>query len=248
MYIHQITCRGKQHEHYCEDYTIYNRIGQNRLLLAVLDGCTNGSQSWFASALTGKILRKIAYQHFYLEYAQKMSLSLNMLLEAVVKEVFQKLQQFKSQLLLEKYDLLSTLLLAIVDHTEQQTKVIAIGDGLLLTDNEQIVIEQNNQPDYLGYHLEESFESWFSKQNQLFSFSGFENFCLSTDGIFSFGNISPGLTANKTDDEVIYYLLKDKSDLENERYFHKKLRILSQQFCLTANDDLGIIRLQMPTT
>ena len=48
---------GELHTNHCEDYFITAEIGKNKLLCAVMDGCTMGTDSYFAATLTGKLLR-----------------------------------------------------------------------------------------------------------------------------------------------------------------------------------------------
>ncbi|MGK0364095.1 MAG: serine/threonine protein phosphatase PrpC [Saprospiraceae bacterium] len=56
---------GEHHLNHCEDYLLIAEIGDNILLIAVCDGCTMGEESWFASALIGKLLKKISREiHF----------------------------------------------------------------------------------------------------------------------------------------------------------------------------------------
>lgn len=56
---------GAYHTNHCEDYLFVGSIGHDRLLCAVLDGCTMGIDSYFASTLAGKLLRKIAKEKEY---------------------------------------------------------------------------------------------------------------------------------------------------------------------------------------
>jgi len=59
---------GEFHTNYCEDFLIDTQIATDQKLVAVLDGCTMGTESVFASILFGKILRKIAKKKFYEEF------------------------------------------------------------------------------------------------------------------------------------------------------------------------------------
>ena len=62
MRIYQFTKTGDHHVNHCEDYTITETLGTDKILCAVMDGCTMGTDSYFASTLTGKLLRKIAIE------------------------------------------------------------------------------------------------------------------------------------------------------------------------------------------
>jgi hypothetical protein len=60
-------------------------------------------------------------------------------------------------------------------------------------DDKSFDFEQNNKPDYLGYHLNEDFEYWFTNQKRRISKHGIKSFSLSTDGIFTFSKFDIGI-------------------------------------------------------
>jgi hypothetical protein len=45
---------GSFHLNHCEDFTITSELGSGKRLIAVMDGCTMGEESVFASILLGK--------------------------------------------------------------------------------------------------------------------------------------------------------------------------------------------------
>src|ERR1700761_5831105 len=110
---------GEHHTNYCEDYLLVAEIGKNKILCAVMDGCTMGTDSYFAATLTGKILRKIAKEYLFLEFIEKEPKSTLHLLKAVLKQLFDSLRDFKNQLQLERDEVLNTLVIAIVDSKEK---------------------------------------------------------------------------------------------------------------------------------
>ena len=57
---------------------------------------------------------------------------------------------------------LSTLIIGIVDTTQSTAEFLTIGDGLICKDGELIEYEQDDKPDYLGYHLADDFEKVFN--------------------------------------------------------------------------------------
>ena len=111
MKIYQLLNIGEHHTNHCEDYVVVESLGKNKWLCAVMDGCTMGRDSYFASTLVGKLLRKIAveksYQTFY-------DLGEETTVQADVKEVLSKLmaelKEIKSRLLLKEDELLTTLI------------------------------------------------------------------------------------------------------------------------------------------
>jgi len=75
MKIYSTLTIGEFHTNYCEDFLVIEQITNSEKLIAVLDGCTMGTESVFASMLYGKILRKIAKHFFYEDFVKKDSSS-----------------------------------------------------------------------------------------------------------------------------------------------------------------------------
>lgn len=88
---------GEFHSNYCEDFLIEEQIGMNEKLVAVLDGCTMGEESVFASILFGKVLRNIAKKKFYEEFVTKNSPKLKEKLFDVVKMLFDEIKFLKNR-------------------------------------------------------------------------------------------------------------------------------------------------------
>lgn len=120
-----------------------------------MDGCTMSTESVFASILFGKILRNIAKEKFYEEFVVGNHTQLKDKLKEVVKLLIEKIRLVKNQLGLEINELLSTLIIGIIDTQGAKAEFLIIGDGLICKDGELFEYEQGNKPDYLGYHLSE---------------------------------------------------------------------------------------------
>jgi serine/threonine protein phosphatase PrpC len=227
---------GESHENFCEDFLITEELINDRLLLAVMDGCTMGKESSFASMLVGKILRKIVKERFFLNQSETTLFEEQ---KAILKSLFEHLKESKNLLLLDKEEMLTTLILMIVDVKKSEGKIIVIGDGCVSIDGKITEFEQDNKPDYLGYHLGENYEEWFSKQTQRIDFQNFTDISISTDGIWSFSD----KIQNQHEFEPINYLLVDKSNRENKGMLANKLRKLTDELNNKPLDDLAIIRL-----
>lgn len=245
-YTHKITSIGTFHQNYCEDYALFREIGESRILMSVMDGCTMGTESYFASALIGKLLKKISQEEFYLEYGSKQVLPLDELLKKVIKKLFNQLKELKIFMQLGRNELLSTINLGIVDIKEKTGDFIVVGDGFIYMNDLYFELDQDNQPDYIGYHLKENFEDWWEDQDQFFSFENIEDITVSTDGIFTFSKYDNASYPEVENHEVIKYLLNDTSDIQNERMFEKKLHHIENKWGLKPTDDLGIVRLILP--
>lgn len=239
---YQLTKIGDFHENHCEDYSLISEIGEHRDLISVLDGCTMGEESYFASALIGKLLKKIAKEEYYLEYIKGEAPSLKHQLEKVLARLFEELNDLKNSLQLEVEELLSTVILGIIDSGTKCCELQIIGDGLIVQNGFSIEYDQENTPDYIGYHLGENFEYWLTNQTQKLSLDKVSDLSISTDGIFTFSSYNKEEYSEIGADELIEYLLIDQVDIENERMLIKKLREIEKKWGLRPTDDLGIVR------
>lgn len=101
--------------------------------------------------------------------------------------------------------------------------------------------EQDNKPDYFGYHLDKCFEKWYSSQKQRISIEQFQDLSICTDGIFTFQKFDN--QKYQTADNVIDFLLNDKDGFENQNMLKKKVFEIEKKWGLKPTDDLGIIRI-----
>ena len=167
---------GELHTNHCEDYFITAEIGKNKLLCAVMDGCTMGTDSYFAATLTGKLLRKVCKEYSYKEWLTKDSASLQLTLEQITRLLFEELRSAKNILQLERDEVLNTLLIGVIDTGNRSGEFLCIGDGLICINRQLFEFEQDNKPDYLGYHLNEEFNSWYNKQQQRIGCAAYSGF------------------------------------------------------------------------
>jgi len=243
MRIYKTLNIGDFHTNNCEDFLVDEQIATNEKLIAVLDGCTMGTESVFASILYGKILRNISKKEFYKEFVMNEPLDLKSKLKEVIKQLIEETKLIKSQLGLETNELLSTLIIGIINIKKSKAEFLAIGDGLICKDGEIIEYEQDDKPDYLGYHLTDDFDKWFDSQNQKLSVSGFKDLSICTDGIYTFKNLEDK-TKQKPEDEIIQHLLIDNENSEFDNFLDRKIRFLREKWNHIVTDDLAIIRIK----
>ena len=235
---------GAFHTNYCEDFLINVPIGTHQQLIAVLDGCTMGTESVFASILFGKILRKVAKKQFYNEFISKECNSdLAIKLKDTLKLLISEVRSLKSQLDLATHELLSTLIIGIIETEEAKAELLTIGDGLICIDGQLTEYEQNDRPDYLGYHISENFESWYESQQQKISISKFNDLSICTDGIFTFKDLD-NKNHQRTEKEIIQHLLIDTEWQEFDNFLDRKVRALKKNWNHSVTDDLAIIRVK----
>lgn len=209
-------------------------------MCAVMDGCSMGTDSYFPATLTGKILKKIAKEFQFREFVEKEQRGTGQLLEMVMQQLFEQLHYLKNYLLLEREEVLNTLLLAIIDTSEKKGDFLCVGDGLICIDGELIEFEQDNRPDYLGYHLNENFTTWFAGQKQKLTRSGIKDFSLSTDGIFTFKKFDS--VQYMGHGNVVENLLIDEEGSSSPNMLYSKMIEVEKNWGLKPTDDLAIVR------
>ncbi|CAL2091330.1 Stage II sporulation protein E (SpoIIE) [Tenacibaculum sp. 190524A02b] len=241
MKIHTTLQIGEFHTKYCEDFLVVENIATNQKLIAVMDGCTMGKESVFAAMLYGKILRNIAKKTFYKDFVTKETTDLKSKLKDIIQELIVAINATKKQLDLDTYELLSTLIISVVDTKETNAEILVVGDGLVCVDEVFYEFEQEDKPDYLGYHLHEDFELWYQKQEQKISITSFKDFSICTDGIFSFKNLKEK-NEQKKETKIIQFLLVDKKFINEENCLDRKILYLKQQWNHMPTDDLAIVR------
>jgi serine/threonine protein phosphatase PrpC len=233
---------GDYHTNYCEDYLFTGTIGSDKLLCAVMDGCTNGTDCYFISTLVGKLLRKIAKEKSYRElYEPAQSEDIEDSLKSVLKDLFSELKQLKNQLMLEPNELLTTLILLLYDQKSDEGLVIVIGDGLVSINGQATEFDQENKPDYIGFHLAKDFETWYQQQEQKIRFRELKDVSIATDGIFMFSEVIK--TEGNGNIDPVDFLLNNRAQEENPEMLSLKLKTLERQFGLKPTDDLALIRI-----
>ncbi len=233
---------GDYHINHCEDFLMMKKMGSYKILCAVMDGCSTAMESQFASALAGKILRKICVEKGYQElYETHKNTDPEEDLKTVLKELFKEIGRLKNHLMLDEKELLTTVTLLLYHEEKDEGAALCIGDGLVSINGEITEFERDNKPDYFAYHLKENFEDWYNRQTQKIFFSGLRDISIATDGISSFTAI------RKTDhDEKINpidYLLHDTSQSDAEDMLSIKLKRLEHHYGMKPTDDLAIIRI-----
>lgn len=234
---------GEFHTNYCEDFLINEQIATNQRVVAVLDGCTMGKESVFASILYGKVLRNVVKNMFYEEFISEKSSALHLKLKEVLRVLFSEIKLIKNQLGLEINELLSTLIIGIIDIKTAEAEFLTIGDGMIIQDGKITEYEQDNTPDYLAYHLTKNFDDWYKSQKQKLSIVDFKDLSICTDGIFTFKNFQKK-EKQKTELEIIEFLLIDNEGSKFDNFLERKVRQLKNERNHVVTDDLAIIRIK----
>ncbi|MEN2401027.1 protein phosphatase 2C domain-containing protein [Flavobacterium sp. MC2016-06] len=234
---------GDYHQNNCEDHLFIGEYGKNNILCAVMDGCTTALESQFASLLVGKILKKICLEKGYKEFIEqnKNLLTPEENLKSILKDLLSELKIIKNQLMLDEKELLTTLIILLFDKNNDEGILLAIGDGFVSINGEITEFEQDNKPDYLGFHLSEDFETFYNSQKQKIEFSKLQDLTIATDGIFTFERLSTNKSKEEVD--VIQFLTIEKTNSEKEDMLTLKLKKLENEFGLKPTDDFSMIRI-----
>ena len=236
---------GTFHTNHNEDYLAIHELGNDYLLISIMDGCSMGNDSYFASTLIGKTLRKVAKEISYRAFIDKDFINeyRGNYLEIVVEKLFLELQEIKNRLMLEREEMLSTLILGIVNYRERKADILTVGDGLICHNGNYIEYEHDNKPDYLGYHLEKSFEEWYCSQKQILNLVDIQDLSISSDGIFTFKKFNNEKYEPIGEEYLQKFLLIDKEEQNQDNMLLKKVLIIEEKWGLKPTDDLSMIRI-----
>lgn len=236
---------GTHHTDHNEDAFVSEEITDRHQLLAVMDGCSMGEDSHFAAGLIRKVLRRIARQTNLRTFAERTNPTVVELLKETLNTLFGDLRRLKADLDLSDTELLSTLMLAIVNTKDCTAEIVVIGDGVIACDEEIVEFNQENKPDYLGYHLMEDFEDYWNSLTQRVSASNFLDLAMASDGVFTFKAFNHDSYRPVTEDELVSFLLLDREEGPTENAYRRKLMYISNTFGLKASDDLTVVRVMV---
>ena len=238
MRTEQLYIRGSIHPQHNEDALVSFEIGDCISISAVMDGCSSGKESQFASALLVKAINKAMHVLQDLGNDDPLDLSAYSsaeLGEALLGFVYMEVGEIKEHLHLETEEILSTLLLAVYHSGRDQLWINVSGDGIFGVNEHVTVIDQNNVPDFMGYHLGHlTFEQWRNLHTKTFEYSKVDRFFLSTDGL---EKIRPIKNIELTNESIRKALI-DPAHLPLEEHY---LEFMSANSCL-ALDDIAVVR------
>ena len=238
MKIYTVLGRGKYHPVYGEDFILYDYIDGNMLIAAVMDGCSSGRESFFASALYGKSIRKSLKMLQKTSFVKATPGDAASILTSILQQLFDDLQKTMNLLALDLEEILTTLTLMALDLKQMSAQVIMSGDGLVACNGQVHEIDQQNVPDYMAYHLDLGYEKWLKNHTDHFEFENIRDISISTDGATKIVAMPP--TTEKQAAPLRQLLLEGPGEGPNA---------LQAMFDLWANsgeyviyDDVGIIR------
>ncbi len=246
MQIYSVLQKGESHPIFCEDFLYYEHLDQNRVVAAVMDGCSSGKDSHFPSTLMGKVLQKIVQSLPNLPQSDPENdsdlLSVPGIGKHFAKSLFDDLARIYSYLLLDYTEFLSTIILLVYDQKTKDAWVLTSGDGYVSFNDEITYLDQQNRPDYLTYHLHTGFEEWFEHNVRIFHENKIERIAISTDGIGSFFNYS---RMSKKNRDPVRELLTSK--IQGPDTLQHLIKSYKVDEGLLPYDDISIIRVENAT-
>ena len=244
--------RGIQHANFNEDNLFESRLGKSFFVAAVMDGCSTAVESHFASALYKKSLRKalkVLQNLAHLQDSVKLEkMTPSEISDFIWAQLFSDLKKNKRQLFLRFEELLSTMVLSVINIKTGAAQVSVSGDGLFWVNGERFGVDQGNQPDFLAYHLGKPFDPSDDQRIPRWEFSKVESLIISTDGLLKFrkGNLSVEalLFAQAGDWDDVNGARGNKAS-QKEKYVSKKnldqkIEALKKEGYV-AHDDLAIV-------
>jgi len=244
MNIYNHLSSGKYHVTNGEDYLYHQYINEKYLIAAVMDGCSSGKESFFASAAYGKSLRKSCRMLPNMKEIISVFDLLSMEKEAIgtfiLQQLYTDIKKLKKLFFLNIEEILSTLTLMVFDLNNNSAWVNMSGDGIIYCNGELHEIDQKNMPDYLGYHLDKPFEVWYQDHTECKEYSNITDISISTDGINKLVQKTPG---EGEEIDPIDYFLGQKPNIYSEKFLDEAYQYLTKSIGYIPYDDMGIIRL-----
>ena len=242
--------RSSTHANHCEDsYYLYE--DEFKIVGAVLDGCSTGYNSYFASQFIAYAFEKIKTEtsgfEYFLHHPDKW-------LDFEI-DIFNRLRSdirvTMRVLNLTDMNFLSTVVFFVYIRHDKRLHVRFVGDGVVFVNGEELVNDEMNMPNYLAYHVNDRDDDFgeYIKTRRAESFTGVDDFSVCSDGIDSFVNLkNPQLSKSITKQ----FLVSDSRSIKLKNGLNKKFNILTNRvdelkfdddhYWWDIQDDLTIIR------
>ncbi len=236
LYISEVSRRGTLHPNCNEDNLYYKHSG-HIITGAVFDGCSSGKESYFASKLFANVLRKtidaLTGRIAGVEDIKTLAFA-----------YFINLNNAIASLGLTQEETLSTAILFVYETETAKLKVKFFGDGVVYVNNETFTIhnmDENNQPDYIGYSLDnltdhQYFEQYWNRKKSVEVIT--RDFTVSTDGIFSFKKIN----AKAEELSIERFFAQDDYLVKNPSALKRKLNMIINKG-YDHYDDVTLVRI-----
>lgn len=209
-----------------------------------MDGCSSGVESYFASALYSKSVKKscqiLPDLKQVLPDLDVERMGREEVGRFILGQLFEDIKKIRKNLLLNIDEMLSTIVLMVYDLKENTAWINISGDGLVVNNGILHEIDQHNMPDYLAYHLDVKFDKWLEKQTQTFAFENIRDISISTDGLMKLKKNPQRISQNV--DIIDEFLIHEPKGSEERALFNTFLSLTEEEKYISY-DDIGVIRL-----
>ena len=233
--------RGIHHQNFNEDFLYTYNLSEEIIVAAVMDGCSSAKDSQFTSVLYAKSLHKssrmLPQMKEIVEDFDLETMGLEGIAEFFMNQLFEDLKRTKKLFFLETKEILSTIVLMVYDNKRKKACIKMSGDGLFAVNGEITEVDQNNIPNFLGYHLNRKFDDIKRKEIETWSFVDVRDISISTDGIDKL-MVSEKKKSNASPREQ---LLVGKPLGNKEEFFKDKYSSFVENGFI-PKDDIAIIR------
>lgn len=245
MLIKTLIERGSSHKLRCEDDLLVLNL-EDYIVGAIFDGCSSGIDSHLSSTLLKRVLKTIINGdgncRFELKWHNKESLDFY-IIQKLASMLYDKLHEpsFKKLISYDNYnDLLSTVIIMLVNKFNNRYTVLFCGDGVLSVDDTIVTIHDENGDtvDYLMVQNETNVINYID--NRPFYQGYFKNtISISSDGIDTFKD---QFGENKSK-EAKDTLFMDTAFWKQDIMLNRKYNILTKVNKYLNQDDVSIIRI-----
>ena len=128
----------------------------------------------------------------------------------------------------------------IYDIRDKTAWVNISGDGIVVHNGIMHEIDQQNMPDYLGYHLDIKFDNWFEKHTHTQVFDNITDISISTDGLTKLKKNPQRVSYDQ--DVVDLFLIQKPRGSEQNALLNSYLSLIEEEKYIPY-DDIGIIRI-----
>lgn len=239
--------RASCHPNHCEDnYFLYE--DDVKIVGAVLDGCSTGINSHFASQFFAYSLAKYGTHSLDFDYYSMHPSKWELFERVMFNSISDDIWSTSSLLGLTRMHFLSTMVYFVYLKSEQELHVTFFGDGVVYVNGIRFAHDEDNMPDYFAYHVSNDLDDYISSRKRLV-FTDVNDFSICTDGIDSFVNLRDGHLDRSI---PVDFLVNDARSINLKNGLNKKFNILTNRnddvkmdndhYWWDIQDDLTIIR------
>lgn len=214
--------RSSTHPNWCEDnYWLLET--EDYIYGAVLDGCSTGHNSHFASTFVKYALEKGVGKVVDIDECP-----FNTLADHLATYVLDKMKVISTSLDLTDMNLLSTIVFFAYSKEDQELYVKFFGDGVVYVNGEEFVHDEANAPQYLAYQMyvdDAAFELYLGSRKEQW-FQDVKDFSICSDGIHSFKNLKNG---NLDRLVPVDFLVRNTDWVKQKKGLCKKFNILTER-------------------